>query len=55
MQAFLLWLGLTTIIYLFLLVLFASLKIEFPGFLHVTVSVLSSGYLVYRFLAPRLG
>jgi hypothetical protein len=55
LQAFALWLGITAIIYLLLLVVFAALHITFPAFLHISVSVLSSGYLVYRFLAPRLG
>lgn len=49
------WLGIATLLYLFLLILFGALKIEFPQFLHVTVSALTSGYLVYRFLGPRLG
>ena len=54
-QTLLLGLGIATLIYLLLLVIFATLHLQFPTFLHITVSVLSAGYIVYRFLMPRLG
>ena len=47
--------GIAALIYVFLLVVFMALGIEFPTFLHVSVSVLGSGYLVYRFLLRRIG
>jgi hypothetical protein len=54
-QTALLGLGIAALIYLLLLVVFAALNIPFPQFLHLTVSILSAGYIVYRFLMPRLG
>ena len=54
-QTLLLGLGVAALIYLFLLVVFAALHLQFPAFLHISVSILSAGYLVYRFLMPRLG
>jgi threonine/homoserine/homoserine lactone efflux protein len=54
-QTLMLGLGIAAMIYLLLWVLFAALNLQFPQFLHISVSVLGSGYLVYKFLMPRLG
>lgn len=43
-----------TLIYLFLLIIFSALNIEFPGFYQAIVSLLGAGYLVYSFLAPHI-
>ena len=54
-RLFALWLGISALIYIFLFLLFMALGIQFPTFMHVTVSLLGSGYLVYKFLLRRIG
>ena len=54
-RLFALWLGISALIYILLYLVFMVMEIEFPTFLHVSVSVLGSGYLVYKFLLRRVG
>jgi len=54
-QLTLLWLGIATVIYIVLFLIFMSLNIDFPVELQVLLSALSSGYLVYKYFSQRIG
>lgn len=50
-----LWAFMTALIWLAIYFIFLALKAEFPAFLHMSVSMLGAGYVVYRFFAQRIG